>query len=158
MDETVSALQDQLVKSFFRIKHLLLNRRVSAEDPEHAKCDMSLAEIELMKCIRYNALDSDCNAHVSDIQHRLSISKAGVSKMLSVLEKKACISRNVDRNNRRTLIITLTPEGREALHNLEECTDAWLTKIIHQLGEEQTKQFITLVNQFVDVTNEVIEQ
>jgi len=156
MDEACSALQDQLVKSFFRIKHLLLNRRVST-DPEHIKCDVSLAEIELMKCIRHNALDSDCNAHVSDIQHRLSISKAGVSKMLSVLEKKACISRDIDQNNRRILVITLTRKGREVLHDLERNTDEWLAKIIHRLGEERTEQFIALANQFADIANEVIE-
>ena len=156
MDESFVDLQDQLIKSFFRIKHLLLNRHVDTES-RYTEFDISLAEIELMKQIRHNAPDSNDNAHICDIQSLLSISKAGVSKMLSVLEKKGCISRNIDQNNRRTLIITLTPEGRAVLDDLEKSSDEWLKKIIHQLGEEQTKQFVALVNQFVDITNEVSE-
>jgi len=117
-----------------------------------------MAELKLMGAIQGNSLDCDNNIHISDIQNLLYISKAGVSKMLGVLERKGYIARDVDKNNRRTLIITLTQDGKKKLNELEKSADELLIKITGQLGEEKTEQFIKLVNEFADIANDVAKQ
>jgi len=150
MNKESYMLKERLIKSFFRIKHLSLTL--------HTGTDSSIAELKLMGAIQGNSLDCDNNVHISDIQNLLYISKAGVSKMLGVLEKKGYIARDVDKNNRRTLIITLTQDGKKILNELEKSADEQLIEIIDRLGEEKTEQFIELVNKFVDITNDVAKQ
>ena len=155
MEIDLSALAHPLVKSFFRLKHLASDFHVDT-GTEYEKIGISIAELELMKEIRNNALDSACNTRISDIQNLLCISKAGVSKMLDVLEKKGCIARDIDKNNRRTLIVTLTEDGRKVLSDLEKNTEQLFASIIGQLGPEQTKQFIELVNKFADAAEDAM--
>jgi len=156
MDKEFSTLKAQLVKSFFRLKHLVLDFHADT-GTKYEEVGISIAELELMKEIRGNALDSDSNTRISDIQSLLCISKAGVSRMLDVLEKKGYIARDIDKNNRRTLIVTLTQSGREVLSDLEKNTDQLFVNIIGQLGESQTKQFVELVNKFVDATDDALK-
>jgi len=151
MSKGFSDLENELVKAFFRIKHLTLPLHA---DPGCGNTDFSVAEIELMKAVRHNILESDENAYICDIQALLSISKAGASKMLSVLEKKGYLTREIHPENRRWILITLTPEGHKVLEELRCREDALFKRIIGQLGETETAQFIDLTNKFVDITLE----
>jgi len=145
MDDNLSALKEQLVASFFCLKRLISSLHVETDDG-----GLSMAELVLMKDIQDNALDSNNNACITDIQNHLHISKAGVSKMLGVLEKKGYINRDIDRNNRRNLIITLTPKGKDTVNNLYRESDELIIKIIRQLGEDDTKKFVKYVNRLED--------
>ena len=156
MDKQTSALKEQLVKSFFRLKHLVSDFHADT-GTKYERVGISIAELVLMKEIQNNSLDSKSNTRISDIQNLLCISKAGVSKMLDVLAKKDYIARDIDKNNRRTLIVTLTQSGRQVLSDLEENTDQLFANIIHQLGQEQSRQFVELVNKFVDVTDDALK-
>jgi len=156
MDAEFSTLKNQLVKSFFKLKHLVLDFHADT-GTKYEKVGISLAELELMREIRSNSLDSDCNTRIADIQSLLCISKAGVSKMLDVLEKKGYIARDIDKNNRRALIVTLTQSGREVLGDLENHTDQLFVNIIEQLGRHQTEQFVELANKFVEAADNTVK-
>jgi hypothetical protein len=56
-----------------------------------------------MKEVANNSIDSDSNIGLSEIRGYLSISKAAVSQMLGMPEKKGNINRDIDKNNRRNL-------------------------------------------------------
>ena len=151
----VSELKEQLVESFFCLKHLIANLHVETDEGEEKSC-LSIAELALMKDIQENAPDSDHNAGIADIKNHLYISKAGVSKMLGVLEKKGYVNRDVDKNNRRNLIITLTEKGKNAVSSHYKKYDELLIQIIQQLGEDDTKKFVKYVNKFSDVMKKYI--
>jgi len=154
MDDDLAALKDDLVESFFCLKRIISSLHVEANNGDE-KCWLSMAEVALMKDIQDNTVDSANNANITDIQNHLHISKAGVSKMLGVLEKKGYINRDIDKNNRRNLIITLTQKGHDAVNNLYRESDEQLTKIIRQLGEADTKKFVKYVNKLADAMKTV---
>ena len=143
-------LEKQLINAVFQLKHLFTKLHMEA-DEKYGGYDVSMAELELMKEIRDNTLDAKKNACSADIQHHLHISKAGVSKMLGVLEEKGYINRDVDKNDRRNIIITLTEEGRNVVNILSKDSDEYFTKIIQQLGVPETNQFVQYVSKFVEV-------
>jgi len=151
-----SELKDHLIQAFFRIKHLASSFH-SGADSKMSELDLNMAELTLMKEIKCNALDSDENAFISDIQKQLYVSKAAISKMLASLEKKDYVNRDINRQNRRTLIVTLTPKGKEVLRVIEDDFDNTLMKIIQKLGKDNTEQFITGINRFADAINDVIQ-
>jgi DNA-binding MarR family transcriptional regulator len=156
MNSDLLVLKGQLVDSLFRLKNFISSFYVNKGD-EFAEFDISIAELELMKEIQHNKLDSKNNACIADIQKHLYISKAGVSKMLGVLEKKGYINRDIDHNNRRNLIITLTQEGKDVLGKSDKDNEELLIRLIKNFGEAETKQLSELVNKFLDSTKEVVK-
>ena len=147
-------MNEELLKSLFLIKHIIFNFHscLGYEFEEHG---LNINEIILMRDIQYNAVGSNNNKRISDIQSQLFVSKAAVSKMLGVLEKKGYICRDIDKENRRNLIITLTQEGKGILKKLEQNVDELVARIIQQLGKDQAEQFIKSVNNFATTTDDI---
>ena len=79
--------------------------------------------------------------------------------MLGVLEKKGYVNREINKSNRRTLTVTLTPGGREIIDRVNNDIDNMLIEIIRRLDkfDFDIEQFIVSINKFTDVTSEVIE-
>jgi DNA-binding MarR family transcriptional regulator len=146
-------LKIQLVRSIFQFKRLASTG--FGMDLEKTKSDINMSELILLDGICDNTADSENNVAMSDIRGYLSVSKAAVSQMLGALEKKGYINRDIDKNNRRNLIVTLTPEGREVLMSQHEIFSGRLEKIISHLGESDVKQMIMIVNRMIEITNEL---
>ena len=146
-------LTDQLVQSVFQFKRLL--GAGFGMDAAENKSDINMSELVLMKAIANNSTDSETNVGLSEIRRYLSISKAAVSQMLGTLEKKGYINRDVDKNNRRNLIVTLTPKGREAFADRYEDFKDRLESIITHIGEDDVKQMITIINRTIEIINKL---
>ena len=157
MEEQFLELKERLIESIFRVKHLNSVLFHHGIDTQMTKHGISTAELTLMKTIKNNIADSDKNTGVSDIQKHLYITKAAVSKMLGVLEKKGYINREVNKHNRRTLIITLTPEGRDVLKSLDNDINDTLIKIIRRLGKTDIERLIKSINRLADAASSLIE-
>jgi len=156
MDDEFLELKERLINSIFKIKHLgfVFYYGMDKHMTEHG---LNMTEVTLMNVIKNNVSDSVENNGISDIQKHLYITKAAVSKMLGVLEKKGYLNRKTNTHNRRTLSITLTPKGREILKLLDNDIENMLIEIIKRLGKPDIEQFILSINRFVDVTSGVIE-
>lgn len=155
MNDEINKLKEQLIQSMFRIKKLTLTFPTGMET-NMEKLNISMTELALMKTIEENHLDSDKNTYISDIQNNLFITKAAVSQMLGVLEKKGYLNRDIDKLNRRTLIITLTQNGRDVLKSVEKDFSNMLGKIIICLGKDNTEQFIKSINLLENAIKEVV--
>ena len=90
--------------------------------------------------------------HTAELQKKLFISKPAVSQMYKSLEKKGYIYRETDKNDRRKVVVTLTPKGHEILQQVKEYFDDRLAEIITEFGEENTIQLIELFNRFADIS------
>lgn len=146
-------LKTQLIHSIFQFKSLLgvdfgMN---TAEN----KSDVNMTELVLMNAIADNSADSENNVGLPDVRGYLSISKAAISQMLGVLEKKGYVNRDIDKKNRRNLIVTLTHKGREILtEKYNEFSDK-LEKIITHFGEDDIKQMIIYINRMIETINTI---
>ena len=156
MSDTLLDLKERLIQSLFRVKGMASNIHTGGED-RMAKYGVSIAELTLMSVVKNNSPDSDDNVIIADIQKRLFTSKAAVSKMLGVLERKGFVNRDVNRHNRRELVITLTEKGANVLNDLKNEVDGMLENVISKLGQEKTEQIINAINQFSDAISGVIE-
>ncbi len=146
MDNT---LKEQLIRSMFRFK------RVGAA--LRPRMDISMGEIALMKGIEDKACHSGKNSIVSTVQDSLHVTKPAISQMYNALEKKGYIIREINTDDRRKIVATLTPKGREILKCMMETADSMLNEIITRLGEEDTKQLIKLFNRLVDISEDIKE-
>lgn len=150
MDEK---LKLQLMQSIFRFKRVL-NSGLGIGEPKNQK-GVNMTELLLMNAIVDNTENPEDNVDLSEVREYLSISKGAVSQMLGSLEKKGFISRDIDKSNRRKIIITLTADGRKILERQYNEFSERLEEIIDRLGEDDTRQMIQIVNRMIDITNEL---
>jgi len=147
-------INDYLISSIFRFKNVAKSLRTKLNSCL-AGYDIGIAELTLMRAIVDNALDSDANVNISDIQGYLFVTKGAVSQMLGSLEKKGYISRDINKKNRRKLIITLTPTGEELLIKLDGKLEKLLSAVIVQVGTDNAMQAISVINNFADAVEQL---
>jgi DNA-binding MarR family transcriptional regulator len=101
---------------------------------------LNISEISVLNCIKEH----------SNMYSALSVSKAAVSQILGSLEEKGYIEREINRSNRRKIIITLTAKGQDAVEESEKVLGRLISSIIAHMGEAEIDTLIRLVNDFVD--------
>jgi DNA-binding MarR family transcriptional regulator len=137
-------LVNQMIHSVFRFKKIEIAFRVFC--PNSGK-SVSIAEVLVLKSIKDHVFDSG----KITIPALLCVSRAAVSQMLGVMEKKGLIIRDINKDNRRKHLLTLTPKGNTLIEEREQKVMELLSGIIEQFGETKTKQFIKLSNRFMDI-------
>jgi DNA-binding MarR family transcriptional regulator len=121
---------------------------------------LSVAELSALGCIgRCDEEDGNADQTTHHAMHEtLAVSKAAVSQMLGSLEKRGYIRREIDRDNRRKIIITLTEQGETAVDDAEKKMDALMSRIIMQFGEKDTRNFTRLLDRFSEVVDETVSK
>ena len=76
-----------------------------------------------------------------DVSVALKIDKTTVGKALASLEKKNCIIRIPDAEDKRIKRLSFTEKGRSKISEVIDLYDNWLKKIMTCLSEEEQKQF-----------------
>lgn len=76
-----------------------------------------------------------------EVAAALKTDKTSIAKSVASLEAKKLISRRQDDRDRRIKRLRVTAEGRRRLDGLMEVHDAWLTKTLGCLNEEERAQF-----------------
>lgn len=142
-------LSSDLLHALFVLKSLL-----GAEFGRSVKpgvCSLSMAEYVLMKWI------ADTTS-LAEIREYLSVSKAAISQMLSSLEKQGYLMRETDQENRRSLIVSLTPAGQTILRQKDQKVNSRFEKIIAEMGEADTLEFIRLIAKMNDALKAPIKK
>ena len=152
MDSDFNELKERMMQTIFRMRQIIM----SLHSREIIKLNLNLVEITLLVAIKDNSLGSEKN--IADLQKLLSVTKAAVSKMLGVLENKGYVIRDINKQNRRTLLITLTPKGKEAVEYIEKEIDENLIKIFERMGKANIEQFITNINRYADTISDIYEE
>ncbi|MDR1948460.1 MAG: MarR family transcriptional regulator [Spirochaetaceae bacterium] len=138
-------LHNELLHCLFQFKKLAQSFRPRVP-PEEG--DLNMASLWLLHHIR----EHPCDLSGEKIRRELCITKAAVSQMLGSLEKKGYLTREVNRDNRRCIILSLTGKGAAVLEKSRAETEARLAGIISRFGKANTRELITLVNRFSDIT------
>jgi DNA-binding MarR family transcriptional regulator len=119
---------------------------------------LSVADLSALGCIG-RCDKKDCNADQTThhaMHEALAVSKAAVSQMLGSLEKRGYIRRDIDRDNRRKIIITLTEQGETAVDKAEKKMDVLMSRIITRFGEKDTRNFTRLLDRFAKIVDEAV--
>jgi len=156
MNQEIIDLKEQFTHTFFQVRKVisLFHTEVNAQMKPYG---VSAAEVTLMKMVKENATDAINNITSRDIQSWLCISKGAVSKILSALEQKEYLKREMSPQNRRSLIITLTPSGLKVVGKLEGVANEMFIELIGQMGRENTERFISSASQFAEATKSILE-
>jgi DNA-binding MarR family transcriptional regulator len=106
-----------------------------------------MAEFIVLKGIKDHTFDSG-EISIPDL---LCISRAAVSQMLGGMEHKGYIIREVNQENRRKQLLSLTETGDALVAEQEQKVMELLAEIASRFGERETKQLMKLSNRFMDM-------
>ena len=111
---------------------------------------VSRGEIFVLKIL----LLRDGTSTPTEISEAMRSTKGRVSAILNSLEKKGFVGREIDRDNRRNIIVTLTDSGRDyVMKELRECYRI-VAHVFEELGEEDSNRFDELAERAFHLMSE----
>lgn len=102
--------------------------------------------------------DKPLQIRVGDIIRNTGMSTTAVSKKIRNLEHKGMLVRTASKADRRNVEISLTEQGRQVYQQEKEKKQMRLERTIQEMGQENVKQMLTLVNQMLDVMQKLDEE
>lgn len=150
-------IREELMHALFRFRRMDTFFPKGVKNPLE-EFDINIMEMALMKGVLRNDPDAEENVTIADLQQSLLITKGAVSQMYGSLESKGYLIREVDPSNRRKLIVTLTPRGREVLKIMNYRMKLLMEETVSRFGEEDMITFVNLLNRYADITKEIKEE
>ena len=90
-----------------------------------------------------------------DICLKMNISSARVAVVLNSLEKKGLITRKIDENDRRKVIVSITADGRESAEKQYNHIIEGASKMLGLLGENDAKEYVRIMGKMMDIMPEL---
>lgn len=111
---------------------------------------ISRGEIFVLKILLFK----DGTSTPTEISEAMKSTKGRISAILNSLEKKGFIGREIDKDNRRNIIVTLSDSGRDyVMKELLECYRI-VAHVFEELGEKDSKKFVELTERVFYLMNE----
>lgn len=90
------------------------------------------------------------NVIPSDISNAMGITSARIAATLNSLEGKGMISRRIDVEDRRRILIDLTDAGREQVQKQKHMMISFVANMLQYLGEDDAKEYIRIMKKLAD--------
>jgi DNA-binding MarR family transcriptional regulator len=111
-----------------------------------SEADVSLTQVKLM-----HVLDrAEADHTLKDLAEEMSFSLAGASRSIDALHQRGLVERREDETDRRMKRVSLTPEGRELLRNLNEMRVALLEQFIQTLTDDERGGLLDALSPIVE--------
>ena len=103
---------------------------------------------------------SRCDSAVlpSELSAALQSSTARISALLSALEKKGQVEREIDKNNRRNILVTITESGRKRAEDEIKRLEEPLAKLFTEMGEKDTFEYLRLLEKFFKLAQKYLAE
>ena len=158
MSET---LRDDLVRSLSQM------RKFKASLPP--QCTLPMGEYFLLFHIHKLAFHEDdfpfCQQHtprkpvfVKDVSAHLHMSMPAVSQILRSLDEKGLIVRQMTKEDRRKVSLSLTKAGHAILNEVKTYYDTMISELIGMIGPEDIREFIRIFDSMIDAVTKLHTQ
>lgn len=92
------------------------------------------------------------------VAYALMMDKTTVAKALLSLEKKDCICRIRNPENRRKNMLSITDKGKETIGEVMDIYDNWLKSVLSCLTQEEQKQYFMYSERILEKAKQVSEE
>lgn len=91
----------------------------------------------------------------SELSTAMEASTARVAMALKSMEGKGLIERRVDKSDRRKVKVSITEYGRKIIEGQHEDMIKKMEKILKELGEDDTKEFLRIISRMTEISKSV---
>lgn len=90
----------------------------------------------------------------SEISNKMNITSARVAAALSSLENKGLITRTMAPNDRRKILVDLTPSGKEMAESYEQKALDGAKRMLEMLGEQDAMEFVRILGKLAKLSTD----
>jgi len=87
----------------------------------------------------------------SDISAAMDVSTARIAAALNSLENKGLITRSIDKDDRRRILVDLTPQGKQLAEQRHQEILKHTTRMFELLGERDATQFVRIWHKLMKI-------
>jgi MarR family transcriptional regulator, organic hydroperoxide resistance regulator len=131
-------------ESFFRTTRRLRSRAGKAEIE-----GLTLPQYHLLEALR----DED-ELSVGALAEAAGVAPPTATRMLDCLARDGHVERRHSEEDRRAVLVSLTPSGRRAVEAAHELVSAWRTRVFDALEPQEREQAARLLNRLSEVLEE----
>jgi DNA-binding MarR family transcriptional regulator len=91
----------------------------------------------------------------SELSAAMNTSSARVAMALKSLESKGLIERQVDREDRRKILVSITGLGRELVQSERQEVHSKTVAVLGELGEADAREYIRIVTRITEISHKV---
>jgi DNA-binding MarR family transcriptional regulator len=107
------------------------------------------SEFEFLVTLELMLRDGAEGVTPSDLSSQMQITPAGITHLINPLEEAGYIQRLPDANDRRMVLVGLTPKGKELAGVLLREAHESLVGVVDHLGEEDSRTLIRLMSSMI---------
>ena len=86
-----------------------------------------------------------------EIGNEMSVSSARVATALNSLEQKGLITRRIDTNDRRKILVGITQEGKVFAEEHQQTVLRVASKMLELLGEHDAKEYVRIMKKLAEM-------
>ena len=86
-----------------------------------------------------------------EIGHEMDVSSARIATALNSLEKKGLITRQIDTNDRRKILVRITEKGKDLSEKELKNVTAIAAKMLSLLGEHDAKEYVRIMGRLIEI-------
>lgn len=86
-----------------------------------------------------------------EISTEMSVSSARIATALNSLEKKGLVTRQIDKNDRRKIIIGITQKGKDLAEKQYHIAVSGIAKILVLLGDHDAKEYVRIMSKLAEI-------
>lgn len=94
----------------------------------------------------------------SEISNIMEISSARVAAALNNLERKGMVTRDIDPDDRRRVLVNLTPKGEKMAKVQNQKLYERTVRMLSLLGEEDAKAYVRITGRLVELVPQMKEE
>jgi DNA-binding MarR family transcriptional regulator len=126
---------------------LRMGRIMSAR---HGGPDACAGALTMPQAMLLRMIESHGAAKMSEVAALLAVKPPAASAAVDALEREGYVARAVDSTDRRVTLVTLTPEGLDALHRAEAQRRDIMRTYLSVLSEDEIRSLITVHNKLIE--------
>ena len=86
-----------------------------------------------------------------EISNEMRVSSARIAQALNNIEKKGWITRRIDTQDRRRILVDLTPEGKAAAQRHRQAATDFAVKMLSMLGEHDAREYVRITGRLAEM-------
>jgi len=119
------------------------------------RSDVSLNEVLAMVTVDSQNERSEKSLLAVQLGETLCITSSAVSQMLTSLEKKGFVYRDINASDKRQYRFMLTDEGRQVTQQMKDEIDRTMNRIILRFGEDKILEFMDMLDDFSEILTQI---
>lgn len=101
--------------------------------------DISTSELNCLKVF----IEGNIKISVKDLAERLNITSGGVTKIVGQLEEQGILRRDMDPDDRRGILVSLTSKGKSLINKLHKVTGDYYASMFSGLSNVEKEKILS---------------